>query len=393
MRGTVHSYDRIKKAGLIRLHEDDRLVPVTERSLAMSRSFLCEGEEVCLEVSRVDGLEQALNVVSFSKTPRCRGRILFFNQRCGYIAPEGGGDEIFFHGNDLRGAQGSELKCGQLVEFEKESIAGMTAARQIVCLEHRSPLEMLASLSGFPAHLAVLASLAEPEHWDLPGLHDPEGHGGLRDYIEDTFARVVATRRMAEGVDAGGHPALCFNTGLATPSQDALFGYLEWNGDSNANVAWSFVGFLPESDSRLACFGALPGPVAYAEVAADLVYDPSFPLLADYDAIMNGTLELVPCIDLINDAPLRPRLEDAVRRALASARRNFRIAVPAYFNSRVHLLLPLALRSRQCPDLALALAKVGAAYRSSTVLTLAAARRTGRLLAPLGGTWLASSSR
>lgn len=81
---------------------------------------------------------------------------------------------------------------------------------------------------------------------------------------------------------------------------------------------------------------------------------------------------------------LQGTINDAVRRI----KRNYKTAVPQYYDGRLQLLLPLCLTSKANADLALVIEKVNNVYRASTCLTLDMAINNARLIAKPDDEWL-----
>lgn len=77
-------------------------------------------------------------------------------------------------------------------------------------------------------------------------------------------------------------------------------------------------------------------------------------------------------------------IADAKRRV----RRNYKTAIPQYYNGRLQLLLPLCLQTKANADLALVIEKENGVYRASTCLTLDMAINNARLIAKPDDEWL-----
>lgn len=81
---------------------------------------------------------------------------------------------------------------------------------------------------------------------------------------------------------------------------------------------------------------------------------------------------------------LRGAIEDAKRRA----KRNYKTAVPQFFEGRIQHLLPLCLQQRNRADLALVVGRTGDVYLARTVLPLDWAYNNARLIARPDNEWL-----
>ena len=71
------------------------------------------------------------------------------------------------------------------------------------------------------------------------------------------------------------------------------------------------------------------------------------------------------------------------------AKRNYKTAIPQYYNGNIQLLLPLSLTDPAKADLALAVERFNDFYRAATCLTLDMAYNNARQLARPDRDWLA----
>ncbi|MGH9005247.1 MAG: DUF3825 domain-containing protein [Acidimicrobiia bacterium] len=231
-----------------------------------------------------------------------------------------------------------------------------------------------------------LARLAEPENWAA-------GLAVLRAYVEWTFERLHRQRRVHTSPDGGHH---VFNTGLATPRQEAVYGLFVPSQDPDG-PPWQLDAWLPERDPRLHdAFPELPGPATYTDDPADFVYDWRRELSADPRQLLETKDDRAVLPGPLRSNPYQAGLvlESAVHRAAARARRGHRTAVPCWDaeQERVHLLLPLALTTPDGVDVALVVAREGAAYQGHTILGLAAAYARARQLSR-PGEWLGTHAQ
>jgi uncharacterized protein DUF3825 len=234
-----------------------------------------------------------------------------------------------------------------------------------------------------------LARLAEPESWATAG----DGTAVLRAYVEWTFERLHRQRRVQTSQDGDHH---VFDTGLATPKQEAIYGLFVPNRDPDG-PPWQLDGWLPECAQRLTdAFPELPGPATYTDDPGDFVYDRRCELSVsprhlletrDNRAVLPGPLRSNPYQAVLV-------IEGAVCRAAARARRWHRIAVPCWdpVRERVNLLLPLSLTTPDGVDVVLEVARDEAAYRGHAILGLAAAYARARQISR-PGEWLGAHAQ
>ena len=383
MHGTVEAFDWKKGTGVIALRDENQRVPVQVADLALKRGFLVAGEEVSFDLAESATGAHAINVVLSSPATRWTGTVLMFEKGCGYIRMKGRHDEVFAHHSNILGAGQQALYPGEEVEFELVETGPACAAKKIVKLDVRGVLERFAACADFDSQLAALAALARPENWeschpgDSPKLV-------LRCYVQDIFAQADEERKISMASDAGGHPIACFNVGLVTKHQENLYGYFEANRNTSVGQKWMFRAFCTAADPRLFHFPELPEPVTFFVRGAEMVYDSGRPLAVDYEQVMRQVAASAVC----SVAPVRQTLEEAVRSALARVKRNYKTAVPVYYNREIQLLLPLCLQMPFKADLALVVGRNKAGYGASAVMPLDVAYRYARLLARPDDEWL-----
>lgn len=223
-----------------------------------------------------------------------------------------------------------------------------------------------------------LARIAAPEPWTVAG-HDETWL--LREYLEQTFERLHAQRRVA--VAADGSRSL-FDTGLTTAEDGAIYG-LCLPGSNPDGAPWALQGWVTEGDARVADhFTEAPGRADYAADPAELVYDWRNPLSVQPRALLEGRESVAALPGSLRTNPYLAGLvmEGAVRRAEERVRRDPRTAVPAWDPAaeRVLLLLPLALSSPDAADVALVVARETAVNRGVSLLALDMARARARLV-------------
>jgi hypothetical protein len=277
-----------------------------------------------------------------------------------------------------------------------------------------------------------LAELAERERWTYTRLPSSSPLPILDSYVKFTFQTALQQRAVCES-----EVAACFNTGLLTSNHEEIFGYFvrsEYFDIARPagldNKKWFLRAFIKESDGRLFDFDQPPPLVRYWQSPDELLFNPSVDVVKNVDHIVVDNLERFPAeeggrlgLDGVpeewteeaeeareaspptdstdDDATpstvsippdvlfrLRTRLDGAIEHSLRLARRSYRVSVPQFYKGRIQLLLPLYLRSRAKPDLALTLQRHGGRYRAATVLYPDWAYRHARLLSRPNSEWL-----
>jgi hypothetical protein len=90
----------------------------------------------------------------------------------------------------------------------------------------------------------------------------------------------------------------------------------------------------------------------------------------------------------MNPFGLQNLVKGAIDSALERVRRNYKTAIPQYYQGSIQLLLPLSLTDPKRADLALVVEKFSDFYRAATCLTLDMAYNNARQLARPDRDWL-----
>lgn len=248
------------------------------------------------------------------------------------------------------------------------------------------PLFDFAYVSALDERLAGLAELAERENWGEPDSEDHE-RPVLHSYLQFTFIRVQDQGKIAV---APAKDKACFNTGLVTPNQEFLFAYFVPHTKPESGVQWFLKSFCRESDRCLADFDALPDMATYFDDPRDLLYDARCDLRVNYDHIIDEHRARFPepYRSMTDSFQLQIAFKGAIDHALKRVRRNYKTAVPQFYQGRLQLLLPISMTKPASADLALAVERHQDVYRAATCLTLDMAYNNARLLARPDTDWL-----
>lgn len=236
----------------------------------------------------------------------------------------------------------------------------------------------------FQSRLNELAGLAMTENWDYKHVPAGSGHPILFNYIHHTFNKVSNENKVREE-----NERCIFNTGLVTTNQEGIFAYFEKNKKVDTTIPWYFVGWRKESHRDLMNFGVLPETADYFENPSDLIYDTRLELRVNYDHIITDNIERFPDgLRSMDTYQLSNLLQGTINDAKKRVKRNYKTAIPQYFNGKLQLLLPLCLMSKGVADLALVVEQENNIYRASTILTLDMAVNNARLIAKPDDEWL-----
>ena len=247
------------------------------------------------------------------------------------------------------------------------------------------PIKEFAYLPDFADHLAELEEMAEEEDWEYRTMESEFPRPILYAYVIHTFNRIEEENKIGFAPD---DRAACFDTGLVTPQQEAIYALFDENKIPDRQP-WYFQGFVRKGDVRMTRFVELPDMANYIDEPTDFVFDPGLELRKNTEHLIAENRERFPEeFRTYGDFQLQNLLSGAFENGIRRTRRNFRIAVPQYHRGRVQLLLPLCLRSASEPDLAAVIEKMDQYYRVATCLTLDQAYSNARLLGRVDDVWL-----
>ena len=300
-----------------------------------------------------------------------------------------------------------KIQNGAEIEFdiEEDDYYGDKAVK--IYYDGRKPLEKFALLPYWESKIAYLARIS-PEPWDYLNT-DPENRilPVLSNYLYYTFGRlrkeekvynekriVVSETEVTYKGQKQKIKCSCFNTGLATTYQEEIFAYFVQNNKKRTknDPDWVLKKFCKASDTEMSVFSEKPEWANYfkdMEDISEILYDTTMHHELKYEHILRDRQERFPNeLSSLPDSVLKDLLDQGLDKARKRVRRNYKAAVPQYYNGRIQLLLPLSLLSQDKADLALAVEKEGKRYISRTVLKLEWAYSNARLLAKPDREWL-----
>ena len=236
--------------------------------------------------------------------------------------------------------------------------------------------------SDFHGAIEELKSIAMKEDWDYK--KNPIGKNPiLENYIKHTFVKLYEEKKVLE---QNGYSV--FNTGLVTDYQEEIFAFSQYN-KRQSSIKWFFIGWRKSSDRDLMKFTKLPENANYFDNSSDLIYDTKLNLRPNINHIIDDNITRFPtALQTMDKYQLGVLLEGTINDAIKRIRRNYKTAVPQYYDGRLQLLLPLCLTSKASADLALVIEKENDVYRASTCLTLDMAINNARLIAKPDDEWL-----
>lgn len=230
-----------------------------------------------------------------------------------------------------------------------------------------------------------LSRVVIPENWDY-SYDSGKKHPILMNYIHHTFKKVYKDN-LLEFTNDGEY--VIFNTGLVTENQEEVFGLMQKNKNPKAKTPFFFHGWKKASDRSLSKFNKLSDLPNYIDDASKLIYDIKLDLRISIEHIISDNIQRFPeNIKALERSLIRNILHGAVEDAKKRVRRNYKTAIPQYFNGQLQLLLPICFGDKSKADLALVVENENGGYRASTCLTLDMAINNARLIAKPDDEWL-----
>ena len=388
MRGIVEFFDERKGFGKIKAADDaESYFAHVSQVQDANEQVLIEGEEVEFSKHRSQKGLQAQAIVRADV--RHRGVVKRFNKGFGFIVPADGGTDIFVHYSDIVNMDYKHLEADEEVSFVVATDGKRRKAIRVRRLDARLPFEKFATCPRLDDQLENLATLAQKENWNYRYTESRRRLPILRSFIFYTFARLEAEDKVAIAFGETDEPVACFNTGLATERQEAIFAVFgQRKGIADDSPPWVLKKFAKESDRSLTFFGQRPDIANYFTDPSELIYDTRIELVVDVDHVIGDNRGRFPRELVDNDFAMRSALDGAISAAKRRVRRNYKAAIPQYYRGSLQLLLPLCLIEPERADLALVVARENQVYRASTVLTLDMAYNNARLIARPDTEWL-----
>ena len=203
----------------------------------------------------------------------------------------------------------------------------------------------------FATDIDALAALAEPEDWDYKNTPSLHPHPILRNYINYTYQRIAEEKKINVTPD---EENCCLNTGLITKTQEPIFALFSKNKLPNMKPYWHFWKFARRGEWELNRFASLPEMAHYFEDPSVLVLDTRKELRTNVEHIVADNFSRFPAaLQAMNAFGLQNLTTGAVESAIQRVRRNYKTAIPQYYQGSVQLLLPLALLDPAKADLSL----------------------------------------
>lgn len=243
-----------------------------------------------------------------------------------------------------------------------------------------------ALMPRFTEDIETLCALAEDEEWDYKQTEQLHPHPVLRNYVTYTYRRIAEEKKTTVTAD---EEYCCWNTGLITANQEPLFMLFSRNKIDESDPYWHFWKFARKGEWELNRFPSLPEMAHYFEDPSVLVFDTRKELRVNVEHVVADNIDRFPEeLKNMNLFGLQNIVKGAIDSAIERVRRNYKTAIPQYYQGNIQLLLPLSLTDPAKADLALVVERFADFYRAATCLTLDMAYNNARQLARPDRDWL-----
>lgn len=243
-----------------------------------------------------------------------------------------------------------------------------------------------ALMPKFDENIEFLKGLAEQEEWNYQNTLSNHPNPILRNYVIYTYRRIAEEKKVSVTADES---SACWNTGLISDNQEPIYIIFERNKLDDSKPYWHFKKFARKGERDMNKFSAIPEMAHYFDDPSQLVFDTRQELRFNVEHIVADNKERFP-VDLqaMPNYGLQNLVRGAIDSAIERAKRNYKTAIPQYFQGNMQILLPLSLQNPRSADLALAVERLSGFYRASTCLTLDMAYNNARQLARPDRDWL-----
>jgi len=372
------------------------------KELFAANKFYDEPVTFQVQTSKFKTDQQEAVDIKLDLTKRAVGYVADFSNGFGWIEDFHTKDRHFAHFSKLKGSDVRyiSIENGDPVVFTKSESEKGKEAIDIVKVDTRNSLECFADFDDFNQSLLDLRAKAEVEEWDY--IKSPTSRiPVLNSYINHTFDRLEAQNKLIKGQSSKEKKDyLYFNTGLVTPFQDEIYGYFEKVPAITKPGTWGikqpeyeFLEFETDQSRFRKFFPSSPDIATYfaeAEIR-ELIFDPSLnggKIIIDREHIKNRKNRFPANVSNLDDESFFDAISKSIELATKRVRRNYKTAIPHFYDGKIQFLLPLCMQTKKDADLALVVNKEEYVYKAHTVLTLDQALNNARLLAKPDREWL-----
>jgi hypothetical protein len=211
----------------------------------------------------------------------------------------------------------------------------------------------------------------------------------LSSYLNFTFIRLQQQNKIKYSSDDS---KACINTGLQTPEDKDIFAtfYKNQNAVQRNQPNWTLFGYFETFSDKMRDFEPVPDIATYINDPSELVFDHRYELEVDYDHIINDNIERLPDVLQSNASLARKSIDGSINQLKHRLKRNYKLAVPHWYDEKIQLLLPLSITDDVNADVALVAEKdtQRQKYMVRTILTMDMAYLDARVICAPDRQWL-----
>jgi len=231
------------------------------------------------------------------------------------------------------------------------------------------------------------------EQWDFqrpelkkPGVTLPI----LTSYLNYTFVRLQQQEgRIAYSPD---NTKACINTGLqSNEGKDIFATFYKTAGAKERDLPdWTLYTYCDGFSDKVSDFEPLPDIATYIDDPSDLVFDHRLGIEVNHNHILNKNKDRLPDVLQSDSALAKNSLNGGIAEMRERLRRNYKLAVPHWYEGHIQLLLPLTLTDDRSSDRALVAEKdvKRKKYMIQTILTMDMAYLDARVICAPDRQWL-----
>lgn len=240
-----------------------------------------------------------------------------------------------------------------------------------------------------------LSSLANTENWhfqrpEYKVKYKNHRYPILTSYLNYTFLRIQDLDYIVFSDDEN---KAAFNTGLQTRQGKDIFALFFKNNEAETRnqCDWTFYAFVDSYSEKMQFYRQTPKLAKYIEDANDLVFDTNLEIDTNLGHIIEKNIDRLPEALRGNTQIALNVIVGAVQLLKHRVLRNYKVAIPHWYENKIQLLLPLVLSNEEnIADLALVVDKdkTRNIYRGKTVLSMDQAYIDARLITRPDSDWL-----
>jgi hypothetical protein len=240
-----------------------------------------------------------------------------------------------------------------------------------------------------------LAKMAKYEEWNFKRpefliKYEDQKFPVLSNYLNYTFLRVQELDLIVYSSDGD---KACFNTGLMTSRGKDIFATFFKNkqAETRDQYDWTFYSFVDSYSDKMQFYKPTPGLATYISDPTDLVFDTTLEIDTNIGHMVEKNIDRFPDVLQNNVKMAENIIIGSIQSLKSRVKRNYKIAIPHWYESKIQLLLPLVLTNEDnIAELALVVDKDKNRnlYRGKTILSMDLAYIDARLITKPDDDWL-----